>query len=87
MTEPRWVVKDVKANDDYTLMLSFADGKKGIYDVKPWLKYKIFEPLKNKGLFSLAKIECGSVVWNDDIDIDPEILYQDSRPVEEASNA
>lgn len=84
MTEPRWVVKDVKPNDDYTLMLSFADGKKGIYDVKPLLQYKICEPLKNIGFFMLAHIECGTVVWNDDIDLDPEGLYMDSKPITEA---
>jgi hypothetical protein len=32
--------------------------------------------------FLQAKAECGTVVWNDDIDIDPEHLYECSELVD-----
>ena len=34
----------------------------------------------NKMLFMKAKVECGTAVWTDDIDIAPEHLYECSVP-------
>ncbi len=31
---------------------------------------------KNPGFFMKAKVECGTVVWNDELDIAPEHLYE-----------
>ncbi|MBQ5439275.1 MAG: DUF2442 domain-containing protein, partial [Clostridia bacterium] len=36
----------------------------------------IYFPLKNIGFFMSVKAECGTVVWNDDVDIAPEHLYE-----------
>lgn len=79
--QPKWVVKSVKPRENYTLLLTFEDGKKGIYDVKPLLKDKIFEPLKDMRLFMLAHMECSTVVWNDELDIAPEELYDNSTEI------
>lgn len=35
---PDWVVKKVVPNSDYTLLLTFANGEKKLYDAKPLLK-------------------------------------------------
>ena len=76
MTTPRWVVTSVKANDDYTLDLVFADGKAGRFDMTAHLNDRVYSPLKRIAFFRLARIECGTVVWNDDIDIAPELLWE-----------
>jgi hypothetical protein len=76
MATPVWVVRDVKANEDYTLFLTFANGEQRIYNAKPLLEKKIYEDLKNVAFFLSAKAECGTVVWSDDIDIAPEHLYE-----------
>lgn len=76
-----WVVKEVQPKDDYTLLLTFADGTKRIYDARPLLEKAIYSQLKNLAFFLRAKVECGTVVWNDDIDIAPEHLYECSEPV------
>ena len=36
---------------------------------------------KNLSFFLCAKAECGTVVWDDDVDIAPEHLYECSKPV------
>lgn len=82
MNTPNWVVRDVKANKDYTLLLTFATGEKKIYDARSLLNMSIYSELKNPGFFITAKAECGTVVWNDDIDIAPEHLYECSKPVD-----
>ncbi len=78
---PEWVVTSVVANKDYTLTLTFITGEKKVYDAKPLLEKPIFAPLKNLSLFLQAKVECGSVAWNDEVDLAPEHLYECSKPI------
>jgi hypothetical protein len=82
MKNPVWVVKEVQPREDYTLLITFEDGKKRIYDAHPLLEKAIYSQLKNLAFFLCAKVECGTVVWNDDIDIAPEHLYDCSKPVD-----
>ncbi len=81
MKVPVWVVKDVQPIEDYTLILTFADGTKKLYNARPLLEKPIYAQLKNLSFFLSAKAECGTVVWNDDIDIAPEHLYEYSEAV------
>lgn len=76
-----WIVKEVKPQKDYTLLLTFADGSKKVFDMKPLLDKPVFRPLNNVGLFMQAKTDDWTVVWNDDIDIAPEHLYECSVPI------
>lgn len=81
MFTPAWVVKKVQPKEDYTLLLTFADGKQKIYNARPLLDKAIYSQLKSLNFFLCAKAECGTVVWNDDIDISPEHLYEHSNPI------
>jgi hypothetical protein len=51
------------------------------------LEKPVFSDLKNIVFFLCARVDCGTVVWNDEIDIAPEYLYECGRPVEEFDNA
>lgn len=68
-------VTDVKPRDDYTLLLTFENGEKRIFDCSCLFEKNVFKPLKNKGLFNSVKVQYGTAVWNDKIDIAPEFLY------------
>ena len=81
MNSPKWVVKEVQPKEDYTLFLTFADGTKKVYNARPLLEKAIYSQLKNLSFFLCAKPECGTVVWDDDVDIAPEHLYECSKPV------
>lgn len=87
MKTPVWIVKEVQATADYTLLLTFADGAKKIYNAKPLLEKSIYAPLKNTAFFLKAKAECGTVIWDDEIDIAPEHLYECSQFASELSYA
>lgn len=82
MKTPVWTVKEVQPKEDYTMILTFADGTKKVYDVRPLLEKTLYTRLKNLAFFLGAKADCGTVVWNDDIDIAPEHLYECSKPME-----
>ena len=49
--KPKWYVTKVIPKEDYTLLLTFADGKKGIYDFKPNLHYPVYQ--KQKDIFNI----------------------------------
>lgn len=87
MKNPVWVVKDVQAQEDYTLLITFTGGEKRIYNARPLLEKAIYSPLRNLAFFLGAKADCGTVIWNDDVDIAPEHLYECSRPLGGAANA
>lgn len=76
MNTPNWVVTKAIPNRNYSLQVSFADGTEKQVDVSSLLEKAIYAPLKNVELFMKAKVECGTVVWNDDIDVAPEWLYE-----------
>lgn len=81
MRSPAWVVKEVQPKEDYTLLLTFADGTIKRYNARPLLEKAIYAPLKDLAFFMCARAECGTVVWNDDIDIAPECLWANGVPV------
>ena len=81
MNEPKWVVKQAVPKSDYTIELEFADGKQGVFDASPLLEYPLFAPLKSRAFFQLARVDGGTVVWNDELDIAPEHLYEACAPI------
>lgn len=83
MANPVWVVQDVKANEDYTLLLTFTGGVQRIYNARPLLEKDLYSSLKNITYFLRAKAEYGTVIWDDDVDIAPEHLYECSTPLAE----
>ncbi len=82
MGNPAWVVTKAIPQKDYTLIITFEDGKTGVYDFKPNLTRTIFKKQRNIDFFMQAKALYGTVVWPDDSDIAPEHLYEKLRPVQ-----
>ena len=68
-------VKAVVPNNDYTLTLTFENGEKRLFDMKPYLDFgPVFRALK----FRSVRVAFRSVEWANNADIDPEILYPNS---------
>lgn len=71
------VVTEVHALGEFQLALTFQDGKRGIFDMKPYLGKGVFKDLENPGYFSLVTIENGTASWPNGADMAPERLYTD----------
>jgi hypothetical protein len=71
-------VKDVKPQSNYTVLLTFTNGEKKIFDVKPYLEKGIFRELKDASLFNSVKPFLGSIQWKNGQDFCPDTLYEDS---------
>ncbi len=70
----------VTAQDDHSLLLTFANGEKRHFDMTPYLVYPVFKPLRQVTFFKLAQVGHGTVTWPQEIDFDPDTLYLESRP-------
>jgi len=67
---------DVKPIDEYKLLVIFQNKERKIFDVSSLLDLPMYSKLKNKGFFSLAKADGMCVFWNDEIDLCPDMLYE-----------
>ena len=75
-------IVDVQPQSGYKLLLKFENGESRIFDCGGLIKEKPFEPLENPAFFQRVRIEYGTVVWPDEIDIAPETLYNESEPIQ-----
>ena len=78
-----YAIIDVKAQDNYLLLLTFENGEKRQFDMKPYLDTGIFQELKELKLFKTVKTSFDSIEWDNNADFDPEILF---RKVQELIN-
>ena len=76
-----FAVKEVKPLDDYQLILTFANGEKRLFDMKPYLKKGIFKELKNVAMFNTVRVSFDTVEWKNEADLDPEFLYNYSKKI------
>ena len=77
---------DVKPLEDYKLLITFQNDEHKIFDVKPLLEFPIYQKLKNKGFFSIAKADGMCVFWDEAIDICPDKLYENSISANKVHN-
>ena len=71
-------IKEVCPLDNYLLLLTFINGEKRQFDMKPYLDIGIFKELKDTRLFRTVKTNFDSIEWDNEADFDPEVLYQNS---------
>jgi hypothetical protein len=74
-------IREVTVDKNFTLRLLFTNGEEKKFDVTPYLEIGVFKSLKNIALFSTAHAENGTVVWNNNVDFDPDRLYLESQPL------
>ncbi len=72
-----WDVKVSKPLPDYKVFVEIEDGRKGIFDVKPYLEYGVFKKLKDISYFNQVHVLFGALTWPDEQDIAPETLLDE----------
>jgi len=68
----------VKPLDDYRLYITFQNNEHKVFDAKPLLEWPMYHKLKNKVYFGTAKADGMCVFWDDEIDICPDMLYEEA---------
>lgn len=78
-------IKDVNSMPDYRLSVQFSEGVTKVYDVKPLFdKIEAFKLFENRPeLFSDVMVDIGGygVVWNDDLDLSCDELFDNGSTV------
>ena len=78
-------IKNVSALPEYRLSVQFAEGCTKIYDMKPLFeRIPLFAELKDSHLFFDLTVDVGGhgVVWNDDLDLSCDELWENGVEVE-----
>ena len=76
-------VKNVVPIDNYNLILTFENGEKRQFDMNPFLDKGIFKELRDLSIFNSVKISFDTIQWDNEADLDPEILYTLSKKISE----
>ncbi len=80
-------VKQVSPLADYQLLITFGNGQQRVFDVKPYLSAGIFAALQDATLFNSVRVSFDTVAWANGADLCPEVLYAESRLVEQPLGA
>ena len=76
------IIEAVKPLDNLIIEITFANGTKKKYDVKPLMhRWEVFKKLQNAELFNKVKVDVGGygIVWSKDIDLSSEELWENGK--------
>jgi hypothetical protein len=73
-------IERVYAHDDYVLSIVFHNGERRVFDVKPYLSIDRFKELREPAVFSAVRVSFDTIAWPNELDMDPEAVYQASVP-------
>jgi len=73
-------VVEAKALQNHRLELAYETGERRIFDLTPWLDKGMFQALKDPALFATVQPFRNTVEWSNGADLDPDTLYEDSKP-------
>jgi hypothetical protein len=72
-------VIQAECRKDHSILLTFDNGDKRLFDIRPYLDYPIFQPLRDLPYFLRGHVGHGTVVWPHEEDFCPDTLYLESR--------
>ena len=71
----------VQPQEDYTLLLSFDNGERRVFDMKPYIRGEWMGELHDLSYFRRVTLNDATVEWPNEQDICPDTLYEQSIPV------
>jgi hypothetical protein len=75
-------VAEVRAEDNYRLYVRFFDGTAGHVDLKERVlspEARAFAPLADPEVFAQVGIGFGTVMWVNEIDLAPDVMYDEIK--------
>ncbi len=64
----------VEPLENYKLRVTLSNGRKGVFDVSPYLNKGVFRELKDPQYFRRVRVDYDTVVWPHEQDIAPETI-------------
>lgn len=75
------IVKKINYVDGYKISLTFNDKKTKVVDIEPYLDKGIFLLLRNPDYFKLVTVGGNTIVWPNEADFCPDVLYKIGKEV------
>ena len=74
-------IRSVKTRPGKTLVVTFENGDKKVYDCTPLLRVDTFRPLQDEAIFRCAHADSHGygVIWNDEIDLAESEIWINGR--------
>jgi Protein of unknown function (DUF2442) len=76
--------KTITPLPDYKLQVELADGRRGVFDVKPYLQIPALAALQDTAYFNRVSILFGAATWPDGEDIAPSTLSAELQTLQHA---
>jgi hypothetical protein len=67
-------VIDFEILENHRIKVTLSNGRKGVFDVRPYLDRGVFKELKDYNYFKRARIELGTITWPNEQDFSPETI-------------
>ena len=74
-------IENAKVLDEYKILITFNNNEQKIFDLKPYLEYPVFKPLKEDEEFQRFQIIDGTIEWSCGADLSPDTFYIKSKPI------
>lgn len=78
-------VESVRPLDDYELEVTFENGERKRFDMKPYLSRGIFVRLQDRAVFQAVRAVAGSIAWPGGLDLSYDTLYVRGQPISEGA--
>ena len=65
--------------EDYKLRIGFSNGRKGVFDVSPYIDKGVFVELKDKAYFRSVRAAFGGIMWPHEQDFSAETIAYELR--------
>ena len=65
-----------EAMPDFKVRVTFDTGETGVFDCVDYLRHPYWQKLGDPAFFKLVRVEYGTLVWPEDIDIAPEDIWE-----------
>ena len=75
-------LKEAKVLDDHRVAVTFAKGRKGVFDCRPYFGVGYYSKLNDPAFFKCAFVSCGDLAWPGDIDIGCDDVWDETMPPE-----
>jgi len=72
------MLTDAKAIDDHRVFVTFEGGQTGLFDCSGYFGKPYWRKLSDPAFFKCAHVSYGTLTWPEDIDIEPEEVWEDA---------
>ena len=79
-------ITSVKPMSDYTVLVCFNNGERGVLDMKPYLEFGVFRRLKEVDVFQRVRVAFDTIEWDVGVDLDPDFVYAKCMRTESATD-